>query len=102
MPDQVACDFQKVKERGRQLLSVNCSVSEYCADASSLSESSRVNVFEGVESLDDPQQVLVSTIGDLLKAKRISTKVCCARGFIQSVSKRGLHRLKSSIIILLI
>lgn len=99
MPNQeVDCDFQK----NQRIEGDNCSVSEYCADASSLSESSRVNVFEGVESLGDAKQVLVSTIGDLLNAKRISTKVCCARGFIQSVSQRGLHRLKSSIIILLI
>lgn len=72
-------------------------MTEYYTDASSLSESSRVNIFKGMESLDDAQQVLVSTIGDLLNAKWISTKVCCARGFIHSVSNRGLHRLKSSI-----
>lgn len=69
MSNQVTDDLQKImeeKETITQCLNI-------CADASSLSESSRVNIFEDVASLDDSQQVLVSTIGDLLNAKRINT-----------------------------
>ncbi|KAL2862699.1 uncharacterized protein BJX67DRAFT_365821 [Aspergillus lucknowensis] len=69
VPDQVAGDFQKIKEE-RETIAQCLNI---CADASSISESSRVNVFEDVASLDDTQQVLVSTIGDLLHAKRVST-----------------------------
>jgi hypothetical protein len=66
---RIAGDFQKVKEeRDTMAQSV-----EVCADASDLPKNSRVNVFEDVASLDDAQQVLVSTIGNLLNAKRIST-----------------------------
>ncbi|KAL4885940.1 hypothetical protein BJY04DRAFT_119720 [Aspergillus karnatakaensis] len=66
---QIAGDFQKIKEE-RETTSRRVAVG---ADASNLSKNSRVNVFEDVASLDDAQQVLVSTIGDLLNAKRIST-----------------------------
>ncbi|KAL4931237.1 uncharacterized protein BDV17DRAFT_257445 [Aspergillus undulatus] len=66
---QVACDLQNIKEDREEI--AQCL--NICADASNLSECSRVNVFEDVASSDDAQQVLVSTIGDLLDAKRIST-----------------------------
>ncbi|KAL2845938.1 hypothetical protein BJY01DRAFT_213792 [Aspergillus pseudoustus] len=69
MSDQVACDVQEIKKESEiiaQCLNI-------FADASSISEGSRVNIFEDVKSLDDAQQVLVSTIGYLLNAKRIST-----------------------------
>ncbi|OJJ52003.1 hypothetical protein ASPSYDRAFT_165353 [Aspergillus sydowii CBS 593.65] len=46
---------------------------EICAEASSRTEVPRVNVFEDVTSLDDSQQMLISTVGDLLNAKKIST-----------------------------
>jgi hypothetical protein len=66
---EIAGDFQKlIKERDTIAQGV-----KVCADASNLPKNSRVNVFEDVASLDDAQQVLVSTIGDLLNAKRIST-----------------------------
>ncbi|KAL4958695.1 uncharacterized protein BDV14DRAFT_186237 [Aspergillus stella-maris] len=67
--DQATCELQKIREEKEtiaQCLSI-------CMDATSLSESTRVNIFEDVVSQDDAHQVLVSTIGDLLNAKRIST-----------------------------
>ncbi|KAL4862208.1 hypothetical protein BDV12DRAFT_179146 [Aspergillus spectabilis] len=67
--DQVTCELQKIKEEKETI--AQCL--NICTNASSLSESTRVNVFEDVASMDDSQQVLVSTIGDLLNAKRIST-----------------------------
>ncbi|KAL3475088.1 hypothetical protein BJX99DRAFT_165378 [Aspergillus californicus] len=69
VPDKVACDFQKIKEERETI--AQCL--DICADASQRSETSRVNIFEDVASLDDTQQVLASTIGGLLNAKRIST-----------------------------
>ncbi|KAL4900143.1 hypothetical protein BDW74DRAFT_104527 [Aspergillus multicolor] len=69
LPDQVACDIQKTKDQ-RETVAGCVNI---CADAYNLSESFRVNIFEDVASLDDSQQVLVSTTGNLLNAKRIST-----------------------------
>ncbi|KAJ0413235.1 hypothetical protein BJY00DRAFT_306460 [Aspergillus carlsbadensis] len=66
---QITCELQKIKEE-RETISHCLTI---CSDASSLSESSRVNIFEDVTSMDDTKQVLVSTIGDLLNAKRITT-----------------------------
>ena len=42
-----------------------------CAQASAQANQERVNVFEDVSTADDSHQVLVSTIGDLISAKRI-------------------------------
>ncbi|KAL2827135.1 hypothetical protein BDW59DRAFT_57913 [Aspergillus cavernicola] len=67
--NQATYELQKIKEEKETI--AQCL--NICADASSLSESARVNVFEDVTSLDDSQQVLVSTIGDLLNARRITT-----------------------------
>ncbi|KAL4772509.1 hypothetical protein BDW60DRAFT_38738 [Aspergillus nidulans var. acristatus] len=67
--DQVTCELQKIKEE-KETISQCLTI---CSDASSLSESTRVNVFEEVTSMDDTKQVLVSTIGDLLNAKKITT-----------------------------
>lgn len=44
-----------------------------CADASDLAGSARINSFEDVNSADDSRQLIVSTIGDLISAKRIIT-----------------------------
>jgi hypothetical protein len=66
---QITCELQKIKEE-RETISHCLTI---CSDASSLSESSRVNIFEDVTSMDDAKQVLVSTIGDLINAKRITT-----------------------------
>ncbi|KAL4993359.1 hypothetical protein BDV10DRAFT_179361 [Aspergillus recurvatus] len=67
--DQVTWELQKIKEE-KETISHCLTI---CSDASSLSESTRVNVFEEVTSMDDAKQVLVSTIGDLLNAKKITT-----------------------------
>lgn len=44
-----------------------------CTDASNLAESARTNEFEDIVSADDSQQVIVSTIGDLISARHIVT-----------------------------
>jgi hypothetical protein len=46
---------------------------DMCADASSLAEGARTNIFEDVSSADHSHQLVVSTIGDLISAKRIVT-----------------------------
>ncbi|KAL2815326.1 hypothetical protein BJX63DRAFT_164281 [Aspergillus granulosus] len=66
---QVTCELQRIKEE-RETISHCLNI---CSDASSLSESTRMNIFEDISSLDDAQQVMVSTIGELLNAKRITT-----------------------------
>lgn len=90
VPDQVAGDFQKIKEE-RETIAQCLNI---CADASNISESSRVNVFEDVASLDDAQQVLVSTIGDLLNAKRVSTGARSLQ-VLGQMSDESLQRLNS-------
>ncbi|KAL5342678.1 hypothetical protein BJX70DRAFT_269051 [Aspergillus crustosus] len=69
VPDQVACDFQKIKQERETM----AQYMHLCTDASNRSESSRVNIVEDMKSLDDAQQVLVSTMGYLINGKRIST-----------------------------
>ncbi|KAB8225206.1 hypothetical protein BDV33DRAFT_164630 [Aspergillus novoparasiticus] len=44
-----------------------------CADASDIAGKARTNSFEDVTSADDSHQLVVSTIGDLISAKHIST-----------------------------
>ncbi|KAL4887803.1 hypothetical protein BDV59DRAFT_206639 [Aspergillus ambiguus] len=46
---------------------------DICTDASSLTEEARTNIFEDVSSADHSYQLIVSTIGDLISAKRIVT-----------------------------
>lgn len=58
--------MQEEKESIEQCLNI-------CAVASDLAGSARVNSFEDVNSADDSRQLIVSTIGDLISAKRIVT-----------------------------
>ncbi|KAL3462747.1 hypothetical protein BJX64DRAFT_258534 [Aspergillus heterothallicus] len=66
---QVAFDFQKINQQRETI--TQC-LNTY-TDASPILKGSRVNIFEDVVSLDHTQQILVSTTGNLLIAKRIST-----------------------------
>ncbi|KAK6337870.1 hypothetical protein TWF696_001348 [Orbilia brochopaga] len=43
-----------------------------CAQASEQAKSERINVFEDVTAHDDGDQIVVSTLGDLISAKRIT------------------------------
>ena len=43
-----------------------------CADASKRAEQDRINVFEDVSMADDGHQVIVSTLGDLIVARRVT------------------------------
>ncbi|KAH8426376.1 uncharacterized protein LDX57_004114 [Aspergillus melleus] len=58
--------MQEEKDSVEQCLNI-------CADASDLAGSARINSFEDVNSADDSRQLIVSTIGDLISAKRIVT-----------------------------
>lgn len=55
---------QKELDSIRQCLSI-------CQEATEQSANARVNVFEDVTMADDGKQIIVSTIGDLIAAKRI-------------------------------
>lgn len=54
-----------------------------CTDASDLTGNPRVNIFEDIKSADDSHQLVVSTIGDLISAKHISTGARSAQWFGQ-------------------
>ena len=43
-----------------------------CAEASERSQQDRINIFEDVSMADDGQQVIVSTLGDLIVARRVT------------------------------
>ena len=63
--EKVEQDLNSTKEGLKQGLAI-------CAEASSKATEERVNVFEDVKIADDGQQVIVSTIGDLIMAKRVT------------------------------
>lgn len=54
-----------------------------CTDASNLAGNPRVNIFEDIKSADDSHQLVVSTIGDLISAKHITTGARSAQWFGQ-------------------
>lgn len=58
--------IQEEKQSLKQCLSV-------CTQAAEQAEQVRVNIFEDVSSSDDAHQMIVSTLGDLISAKRITT-----------------------------
>lgn len=58
-------NLQQEMESAKQCLQI-------CSQASTLSEIARSNVFEDVSMTDDGYQVIVSTVGDLVSAKRIT------------------------------
>jgi hypothetical protein len=57
--------IEEEKESIKQCLAI-------CAQASREADQDRTNVFEDISMADDGHQVLVSTIGDLISAKRVS------------------------------
>ncbi|EDN04893.1 predicted protein [Histoplasma mississippiense (nom. inval.)] len=58
--------FQEERNSLRQCLAI-------CAEASEQTKQVRFNEFEDVLSADDAHQVIVSTLGELISAKRITT-----------------------------
>jgi Fungal N-terminal domain of STAND proteins len=57
--------IQKEKESVEQCLGI-------CAEASQQADHARTNVFEDISVAEDGHQVLVSTVGDLITAKRVT------------------------------
>ncbi|KAJ9216010.1 hypothetical protein DTO166G4_2254 [Paecilomyces variotii] len=45
-----------------------------CTEASDLADNPRTNVFEDIQSADSSHQVIVSTLGDLITARRVSAE----------------------------
>ena len=66
-----------------------------CAQASAQANQERVNVFEDVSTADDSHQVLVSTIGDLISAKRIIAGAR-SRQWLGQMSDDSLQQLSHS------
>lgn len=69
-----------------------------CAQASAQADQDRSNIFEDVSMGEDSQQVIVSTIGDLISAKRVtagarSTQLMgqMSDGSLQHFSRNGGH-----------
>lgn len=58
--------IQEEKDSLQQCLAI-------CTEASAKTNDVRMNVFEDITSADDTQQLIVSTIGDLISAKHITT-----------------------------
>lgn len=58
--------IQEEKDSLQQCLAI-------CNQASEKTNGVRMNIFEDVTSVDDAQQLIVSTLGDLISAKRITT-----------------------------
>lgn len=48
---------------------------QICTEASTKADKERVNVFEDISAADDGHQILVSTFGDLISAKRVTAGV---------------------------
>jgi hypothetical protein len=77
---------------GEETLRLECMMEErdsisqclnICTDASDLASNPRVNIFENIKSADDSHQLVVSTIGDLISAKHITTGARSAQWFGQ-------------------
>lgn len=66
-----------------------------CTDASDLAANPRVNIFENIKSADDSHQLVVSTIGDLISAKHITTGARSAQWFGQ-MSDETLQQLSQN------
>ena len=68
MSDEIAAEGQQVQEESesiKQCLSI-------CAQASEQLDKVRINVFDDVSSDQESHQVVVSTLGDLISARRVN------------------------------
>lgn len=68
LPNEQATEQERIKE---ELNSIKQCLA-ICAQASTQANKERMNVFEDVSIADDGHQVLVSTIGDLILARRVA------------------------------
>ncbi|KAH9203539.1 hypothetical protein DL95DRAFT_529608 [Leptodontidium sp. 2 PMI_412] len=89
--DVQASEQEKIKEELdsiKQCLAI-------CAQASTQADKERVNVFEDIFTADDGHQVLVSTIGDLISARRVTAGVR-SRQWLGQMSDETLQQLSHS------
>jgi Fungal N-terminal domain of STAND proteins len=63
-----------------------------CAEASQQADQVRTNVFEDISVAEDAHQTLVSTVGDLITAKRVTAGPCTAQ-WIGQMSDTSLQQL---------
>lgn len=89
---------EESRSQHEQILKEIKSVNEclaVCAKASKHVETVRVNVFEDVTAAKDAHQVIVSTFGDLISAKRVTADVG-ARQYLGQMSDAALRDLHNS------
>ncbi|KAH7379010.1 hypothetical protein BKA64DRAFT_585480 [Cadophora sp. MPI-SDFR-AT-0126] len=89
--DVQASEQEKIKEELdsiKQCLAI-------CAQASTQADKECVNVFEDIFTADDGHQVLVSTIGDLISARRVTAGVR-SRQWLGQISDKTLQQLLHS------
>ena len=67
---------------------------EVCAQASETTDHARVNEFQDVSAGDDSQQIIVSTIGDLISAQRVTAGARSAQwcGQMSDISIQQISR----------
>jgi hypothetical protein len=70
-------DNEKMVERGRMQAEIDSAKEclAVCAQASEHADRARANVFEDVSAAEDAHQVIVSTLGGLISAKRVTARV---------------------------
>ncbi|TVY36885.1 hypothetical protein LSUB1_G006896 [Lachnellula subtilissima] len=86
--NEQAAEQEKIKEELdsiKQCLTI-------CAQASTQANKERMNVFEDISTADDGHQVLVSTIGDLVSARRV-TAGTRSRQWLGQMSDDSLQQL---------
>jgi hypothetical protein len=62
-------DEQEIMEEERDAIKQSLNV---CAEASGQANQEQTNVYEDISSVDDSQQVIISTVGALIAARRVS------------------------------
>jgi hypothetical protein len=71
-PAQIPNSHTVEEERIREEIASVKQCLSICAEASERAQQERVNIFEDVAMADDAQQVIVSTLGDLILARRVT------------------------------
>jgi hypothetical protein len=71
-PAQIPNSHTIEEERIREEMASVKQCLSICAEASERAQQERVNIFEDVSMADDGQQVIVSTLGDLILARRVT------------------------------
>ena len=68
---------------------------DFCSQASEVAQSDRINVFEDINIADDSHQAIVSTVGDLISARKV-TAGSRSRQLLGQVSDESFQRFSSS------